>query len=132
MRIRPGLAALLACIAGACAYSHGDDGAVTATAEAFLADQRAGAWDAAFARLHVNLQRACGSWQRMRDRAGPDAALPQHWTLRTPRTLRYTARLAGEVQRYDGARTVLELAFDRVDSHWEITAWSSGGVEPCR
>jgi len=132
VRARPGLAALLACIACACAYNQGDGGAVTATAEAFLADQRAGAWDAAFARLHVNLQRACESWQRMRDRVGPDADVPQHWTLQPPRMLRYTARIAGEVHRHDGARTVLELAFDRVDSHWEITAWSNGGVEPCR
>ena len=124
------LCALLPCLA-ACASSANDTSPVTAAAEAFLADQRAGAWAAAYARLHVGMQARCGSFERLRQVVEQAGELPQHWTLRRPDVRRYTALLTGQVRRPDGGSSALELAFDRVDDGWAITAWSSGNRELC-
>lgn len=123
-------AVLLACLA-ACTSSAHDGDPVVAAAEAFLADQRAGAWAAAYSRLHVGMQARCGSFERLRSVVEEAGELPQHWTLRAPEVRRYTALLTGEVRRADGSSSLLALAFDRVDGGWAITAWSTANRELC-
>lgn len=122
----------LAGLAVACSSSVAHDAApVTTAAEAFLADQRAGAWAAAYGRLHAGMQQRCGSWHRLREAVEAAGELPESWTLRPPDVRRYTALLTGELRRRDGAASALELAFDRVDDGWVITAWSTGNRELC-
>lgn len=123
-------AALCAGLATAC--GPGTPAAqVSDTAQAFLAEQRGGAWAAAFARLHPGMQQRCGSPWRLRHRVNAAAAIPEQWQLRVPNVGRYTALIVGEQRNADGVAASLQLAFDRTDAGWAITAWSTNQQELC-
>ena len=130
------LPVLAALALGACGQADVDPDAdavaVAATAEAFLAEQREGAWAAAFARLHVNLQRECGDADGLR--AAVIAALgpARQWTLGRPAVRRYTAALAAAAKRRDGVAVPIDIAFDRQGHSWAITGWTTQSAALCR
>ena len=115
----------------ACGTASADAEPVSAVAEAFLADQRAGAWLAAFGRLHAGMQQRCGSGEQLRDLVDQAGAQPMHWILRPPQVRRYTAQVTGEVRAADGTSNPVALSFDRVGDAWAITAWSNANREVC-
>jgi hypothetical protein len=130
----PALAVLAALAVGACAHGERDADAVAiaATAEAFLAEQREGAWSSAFARLHVNLQRDCESAEGLRQAVVSALGPAKHWTIGRPAVRRYTAALAAAAQRRDGVAVPIDIAFDRQGRSWTITGWTSQGSALCR
>ena len=130
-RLRVAFAAALA-LAGAACRSDADAAAVAAAAEAFLAEQRAGAWPSAFARLHVNLQRECRDADGLRDAIVAHLGPVQQWTLGRPAVQRYTAALAAAATRRDGVAVPIEIAFDRRGESWAITGWTTERAPLCR
>ena len=126
------LPALAALLLGACGRPDPDAAAVVAAAEAFLAEQRVGAWSSAFERLHVNLQRECRDAEGLRAAVVAQLGPVQHWTLGRPSVLRYTATLAAGAKRRDGIAVPIEIAFDRRGDSWAITGWMSERTSLCR
>lgn len=124
------MATLLAALAG-CDTASADSAPVSAAADAFLADQRAGAWLAAFGRLHTGMQQRCVSGEHLRERVEQAATQPVEWTLQPPQVRRFTAQVTGAVTGVDGRSNAVALSFDRVGDDWAITAWSSANREVC-
>jgi hypothetical protein len=128
-------ACVIACAAlalASCAQPDPDAVAVAATADAFLAEQRAGAWAAAFSRLHVNLQRQCGDADGLRRAVIAKLGPVQQWSFGRPEVRRYTAELSAAARGRDGVAMPIDIAFDRHDQAWAITGWSSRSEALCR
>lgn len=128
-------AALAACgSTGGSTTGADTDGAaaVEETADAFLADMSAGAWHAAFSRLHPQLQAECGSSEQLESVVVQADERPESWTLRAPKAGDHSASITGAVQTVGGRSSIVEMTLDRVDADWQIWAWSAGNRELCR
>lgn len=130
------LTVLLVATAGVACSSGGGGGAdpaaaVTAVADDFLADMKAGAWHAAFSRLHPDLQASCGSADRLRKIVETAGERPDSWTLREPSVRNRSGLIGGSVQKTDGTPGIAEFTMERTDDGWRIWAWSASNRELC-
>jgi hypothetical protein len=119
----------LACGGSGAAPSPSAAGA-TQVAEDFLADMQAGAWHAAFSRLHPDLQAECGSAERLREVVEAAGQRPESWTLREPR-VRSDALISGPVVTAGGDSSIVEMTLLDVDGAWKVRFWSAGNRELC-
>ncbi len=124
---------LAAVCSSACSHDGGSDPAdeVKGLAENFLADMSVGAWNAAFSRLHPDLQTSCGSAERLERVVEGAGERPQSWTLREPSVRKYTGLITGSVEKADGTPGIVEFSMDLSDGGWRIWAWSASNRELC-
>ena len=91
----------------------------------------AGAWNAAFSRLHPQLQSECVSAERLNEVVVQAAELPESWTLREPKVGKNSAGISGAVETEDGRSSIVEMTLDRAGDQWQIVAWAAGNRDLC-
>ena len=131
--IRAIIVVLVALCGVGCSHDGDTDpaAAVTGLADDFLADMRAGAWNAAFSRLHADLQASCGSAGRLERVVENAGERPRSWTLREPSLRKRTGLITGTVEKSDGTPGIVELSMEQTDQGWRIWAWSASNRELC-
>jgi hypothetical protein len=123
----------LTATAGSCdRAADSDRGRAAAMAEAFLADQRAGAWSAAFSRLHSRAQHLCGDGNSLRVVVTDIDVQPDSWELREPRAGEHSATVTGALTTTSSRHTIVEMSLDKVDGDWRIWDWAVGGRSICQ
>ena len=101
-------------------------------ADAFLGDIRAGAWNAAFSRMHVGMQSACGSVGDFRRRVESDALVPASWTVKKSRVSGNGGLLEIMFTGREGTERYAGLELEKADGELRIRNWQTGGMSLCR
>ena len=107
-----------------------EEAAVTA-AEDFLADMEVGAWNAAYSRMHEDLQAECDSAERLQELVESAGQRPESWTLREPKVRPSQALVSGEVVPQGGGQGIVELTLIPADDAWKIRFWAASNRELC-
>ena len=119
----------------ACGGSGGAGGPAVADAgalaEDFVADLAAGAWNAAFSRLHPDLQAECGSAERLAAVVEAAGERPAEWELREPTGRPSGAQVTGTVTTTGGTPGIVEMTLIPAGEEWKVRFWSASNRELC-
>lgn len=100
-----------------------------------MADLEVGAWNAAYGRLHPQLQAECTSAERLRALIEAAGERPASWTLRLPSGRKRSALVTGSFEKQDGTSGIVEFTLEAAsadaEAGWRILFWSVDNRELC-
>ena len=128
--LRPALM-LLAMSLTLTACGAGNEAQVTEQAESFLADIKVGAWNAAYSRMHRDLQSACGSVAALKQRVTTAQVRPQRWEFTDISAQNHTGYLQLTITTQAGATRYSNLSLERDEGEFKVRDWRNDAQGVC-
>ncbi|MBB6087169.1 hypothetical protein [Wenzhouxiangella marina] len=113
------------------ACGAGREAEAEALAEDFLADLRAGAWQAAFGRMHGDFQAACGSASGLEQRVQAAAVQPKGWSFSSVSAFKHTGYVEFTLVAGDGGTRHANLDLERVGGELRVLNWRVEATDLC-
>ena len=109
----------------------GNEAQVTEQAESFLADIKVGAWNAAYSRMHSDLQTACGSVADLEQRVTTAQVRPQSWEFTDISAQNHTGYLQLTITTQAGATRYSNLSLERDEGEFKVRDWRNDAQGVC-
>lgn len=122
---------LLAVSLALTACGGGREAEAQALAEDFLADLRAGAWQAAYGRMHTDFQTACGSASGLEQRVQAARVQPQSWDFKSISAFNHTGYAELTLTDGDGRTRHANLDLERVSGELRVLNWRNDAQDLC-
>ncbi len=130
--LSPGSAALLLALSLALsACGGGRESEAQALAEDFLADVRAAAWQAAYGRMHGDLQAACGSASYLEQRVRAASIQPRSWEVQSVSAFNHTGYVEFTLIDGNGRTRHANLALERDSGELRVRNWRTDAQDLC-
>lgn len=113
------------------ACGGGKEAEAQALAEDFLADVRAGAWQAAFGRMHGSFQTACGSASGLEQRVRAAGVRPQSWQFKSVSAFNHTGYVEFTLTDGAGSTRHANLDLERDSGGLRVMNWRTDAQDLC-